>query len=224
MDKVFNLDSPVMVFLTKVADLIIVNLLAAVCCIPVITIGASMTALHYVVLKIVRDEEGYIVKSFFKSFKENFKQATIIWLILLAVLALIIGDFLIFVYSGITFPGWLKAGLIALLFVVLFATAHLFPVLSRFDNTIKNTYKNSLFMGILALPKTILMMACWVIPVVISIYFLQIFPVVICFGLSGPAWLNALLYNKTFKKFEPEEEEIKDEWFIEPIAEEETEK
>ena len=79
MGRFFNLDSPVMVALTKMADLIIVNLLAFFCCLPIITVGASMTALHYVVLKIVRDEECYIVKSFFKSFKENFKQATVIY-------------------------------------------------------------------------------------------------------------------------------------------------
>ena len=78
MGRFFNLDSPVMVALTKMADLIIVNLLAFFCCLPIITVGASMTALHYVVLKIVRDEECYIVKGFFKSFKDNFKQATII--------------------------------------------------------------------------------------------------------------------------------------------------
>ena len=71
MGRFFNLDSPVMVALTKMADLIIVNLLAFFCCLPIITVGASMTALHYVALKIVRDEECYIVKGFFKSLEEE---------------------------------------------------------------------------------------------------------------------------------------------------------
>ena len=81
MGRIFSLDSPLFSFLNKVADLILLNILTMICCLPIITIGASMTALHYVVLKMVRDEESYIVRSYFKSFRQNFKQATIIWLI-----------------------------------------------------------------------------------------------------------------------------------------------
>ena len=174
-----------------------------------------MTALHYVALKIVRNEEGYIVKGFFKSFKENFKQATIIWLILLAVMFILLGDLIIFIYSGINFPSWLKIVLLVAAILIVFATMHVFPLLSRFENSVKNTYKNSLLMGILAFPKTILMMVCWVIPVAIAIFLPQLMPVVFCFGISGPAVLCAMLYNGTFKRFEPQEEEEADEWFIE---------
>ena len=76
MGRIFSLDSPLFSFLNKVADLILLNILTMICCLPIITIGASMTALHYVVLKMVRDEESYIVRSYFKSFRQNFKQAT----------------------------------------------------------------------------------------------------------------------------------------------------
>ena len=69
MGKLFNIDSPVMRFLGKVADLMILNLVTLLCCIPVVTIGASLTAMHYVLLKMVRNEESYIVRSIFKSFK-----------------------------------------------------------------------------------------------------------------------------------------------------------
>ena len=132
MGKLFNLDSPVMSGLSKMADLIWLNILAFICCIPIITIGASMTALNYVALKLVRNEEGYITKSFFKSFKENFKQATIIWLIMLLVAAIVIGDFVIFAYANIAFPSWVKIALIAIGFVLILATIHVFPILSKF--------------------------------------------------------------------------------------------
>lgn len=92
MGKLFNIDSPVMRFLGKVADLMILNLVTLVCCIPIVTIGASLTAMHYVLLKMVRDRECYIVRSFFKSFKANFKQATVIWLIILLVLVIFAAD------------------------------------------------------------------------------------------------------------------------------------
>ncbi len=100
MGKLFNIDSPVMRFLGKVADLMILNLVTLVCCIPIVTIGASLTAMHYVLLKMVRDRECYIVRSFFKSFKANFKQATVIWLIILLVLVIFAADLRIINASG----------------------------------------------------------------------------------------------------------------------------
>ena len=70
-------------------------------------------------------------------------------------------------------------------------------------------------MGILSLPKTILMMIIWAIPALISLYFFQAFPVVIGLWISGPVFLSAMLYNKTFKKFEPEEVSTDDsEWTV----------
>lgn len=89
MGRFFDLESPLMRVLNRVADLMILNLLMVVCCIPIITTGAAVTAMHYVLLKMVRGEEGYLIRGFFKSFKANFKQATLIWLIMLVVIAVI---------------------------------------------------------------------------------------------------------------------------------------
>lgn len=222
MGKLFNLDSPVFSFLNKAADLIWLNILTFICCIPVFTIGASMTALNYVVLKMVRNEEGYITRSFFKSFKQNFKQATIIWLILLVVIMILAGDFYILRFALFEFPTWIKVALLAVVVLFLISVMHLFPALAKFDNTIKNTFKNSFLMGILSLPKTILMIFCWAAPTVIGLMVYQIMPLVFAFGISLPAYMCALLYNKTFKRFEPEEVQADDtEWSV--LSEEEKE-
>lgn len=174
-----------------------------------------MTALNYVVLKMVRNEEGYLTRSFFKSFKENFRQSTIIWVIILAVFALIAGDFFILKYAVMEFPSWIKTALMAIAIILLFGLMHVFPVLARFDNTIINTFKNSFLMGILSFPKTVLMMIFWVIPIVIALSVYQILPLVLMLGISGPAYMCALLYSKTFQRFEPEEEIINDsEWTV----------
>ena len=224
MGKVFALDSPLMNGLSKLADLIWLNILATICCIPIITIGASLTALHYVVLKMVKDEEGYITRSFFKSFRENFKQATLMWLMLLVVFILLVADFMIFRFSEIVFPGWCQIALTAIAVLIMFATMHLFPLLSRYENIIRATYKNSLFIGILHLPKTILMMLCWIVPIVITIYVESFFPIVFFLGISGPAFLNALLYKKSFQQLEPETEIKSDaDWTVQAVSEEETE-
>lgn len=212
MGRLFDLDSPLFSGLNKLADLIYLNILTMICCIPIITIGASMTALNYVALKIVRNEEGYITRAFFKSFRQNFKQATVIWLILLLIAGVLAGDVFIFSYSTLTFPTWMRTMLAVVAFILVFTMMHVFPVLARFENSIKQTLKNSLYMGILSLPKTILMMICWAVPIVILIFFFQAFPIVFLLGISGPTFVCAFLYNKTFKRFEPEENA--DEWSL----------
>ena len=85
MGRIFDMNNKFFSFMSEVADLCILNIICVVCCIPVITAGASITAMYYVTLKMVRNEEAYIVRSFFKSFKQNFKQATIINLIMLLI-------------------------------------------------------------------------------------------------------------------------------------------
>lgn len=216
MGKLFDLDSPVMTFLSKMADLIILNFVTIICCLPVITIGASVTAMHYVALKIVRNEECYILRAFFKSFKQNFKQATLMWLIMLVFIVIYILDFFVLRFSTVTLPDWVRVLLLAVGVVAVFATMHAFPLLAKFENTIGRTFKNSLLVGVMILPKTVLMMVMSIVPLAIAIYFPAAMPIVIMFGVSGPALFDAWLYNKTFKKFEPAEEEIvsDEEWSV----------
>lgn len=207
MGKIFNLDSPLMRFLSWMADMMILNVIITICCIPIITIGASVTAMHYVMLKMVRNEEGYIVKDFFKSFKMNFKQATLIWMIMLIMILVFIADYYIVYYSGVAFPqgmGTILAVVGILMFVV---STYIFPVLSRFDNTVKHTMKNGCIMSIMAAPKAVLMAVLTVLPVVLALITPTILPLVLLFGITLPGYLSAKLYSGTFKKFEPEMEQ-----------------
>ena len=208
MGKIFDMDSPVMRFLSRMADLMILNLLVTICCIPIFTIGAAFTAMHYVMLKLVRKEEGYIIKDFFKSFKMNFKQATVIWLIMLVFVFIFIGDYFIVNYSGIAFPRGMAVVLLAVAILLFVASTYIFPVLSHFDNTIRNTIKNGCIMSIMAAPKAILMAILAVAPVAISFLTPQMLPLVVMFGFALPGYLCAMLYSGTFRKFEPEVEEI----------------
>lgn len=210
MGRIFDMDSPVMRFLGRVADLMILNLVTLLCCLPVVTIGASLTAMHYVLLKMVRNEDSYIVRSFFKSFKENFKQATVIWLIILLFLVVFGADLMIINYSGMNFPSALKIILFALAMIGYMVICYVFPVLCRFENTVLKTIKNALFMAILSFPKTVAMMVLYVSPVILIYFFTMAVPLVILFGISAPAYLSAMLYSGTFKKFEPEEEPFRD--------------
>lgn len=213
MGRLFSLDSPIMVFLTKIADLMILNVITLLLCIPIVTAGSAITALYYMTIKLVRDEETYIVKGYFKSFKQNFKQATIIWLIML-ILGFLLGyDFFIMTQM----PGSAVRTVILVILVLVticyvFTSLYIFPVLSRFDNTIKNTVKNAFLMSVLSLPKTILIILINLLPIVLLLLTLQSMPFIILFGFSGVAYMCSFFYSKTFKKFEPVQEGDPTEW------------
>ena len=145
MGKIFSLDSPFVQFMNRVADIMWLNILFIICCIPVITIGASVTAMYYVTLKMVRNEESYITKSFFKSFKLNFGQATVIWLILVVAGGLLAFDYAIMTgrfgvsIENSTLASAMQVLLIVVFIFYIFTATFVFPVLSKFYNSVKNT-------------------------------------------------------------------------------------
>lgn len=208
MGKFFDMDSPVMRFLNRVGDLMILNFLMVICCIPVITAGAAFTAMHYVLLKIVRGEEGYLVRGFFKSFRANFRQATLIWLLMLLVVVIYIGDIWIFNYSGLVFPKAMVIAVAAVAILLLMVAIYVFPVLARFENSVKNTLKNAMLLAFANLPRTILMAGCYILPFVIGYFSTYGLLFVILFGISAPAYAAAWIYSGIFKKLEPETEEL----------------
>ncbi len=200
--KFFDYDSPLMSALTKVANLMILNLLTIACCIPVITAGAAITAMHYMCLKIVRNEDSYIIKGYFKAFKDSFKQATKVWLVLLVIIAILLGDFLIINHSGIQFPYWFHVIFYAMGIIALFEYIMVFPIMGKFENTTFRTMKNALIISIAKFPITLVMIALNAVPIIITLYIIQIFPFVLMFGWSVPAYLGAKMLNKYFKKLE----------------------
>ena len=204
MNKLFDLDSPVMRVLNRMADLMILNILVLFLCLPVVTAGAAFTAMHFVLLKIVRDEEGYLVKGFFKSFKQNFKQATLLWLLMLFLIALIVLDLMILNFSGMDLPRIYTILILAVALILLIVAVYVFPVLARFDNSIKNTLRNAFFISFLNLPKSILMLVLLFLPAVIVYFSSYSFIFMVLFGFSAPAYASAYLYSGIFKRFEPE--------------------
>lgn len=201
--KLFNLDSPLMQALNKVADLLWLNVLTVICCLPIVTAGASLTALNYMALKIARNEECYITRGFFKSFKENFRQATVIWLIILVLIVILGADYLVMRGGGDTTFGKIMWGAVtAAAILVIMTMTFVFPVLAKFENTTYRTIKNAFMISLMQFPKTVLIVVAYVAPVVLFFFFPQTMPLCFMFGLSLPAWLAAKLYNKFFKKLE----------------------
>ena len=210
MQRLFNMDNPLFRFLSKVADLMILNLLFLLCSIPVVTIGASSTAMYYTALKMIDNEEGYISRNFFHSFKENFKQATVCWLIFLFSGAILVADILILRSAQGTFPKIVLIAIVALCIFYLIMLNYVFAVLSRFYNSTKNTFKNALIMSIVNLPYTLAILALTIAPVLVTLingytiwYGLLVWIMV---GFSATTLGKCYFFDKIFKKYMPEEE------------------
>lgn len=200
--KLFDIEGPLMQGLSKIADLMILNLLTILCCLPIFTIGAAVTALHYQVLKMVRHEECYIARGYFKSFKENFKQATVVWLIMLVIILVLAGDFYIISQSAEEVAQWFRAVLGAITVFAVFTLVMVFPFMAKFSNTTFQTIKNAMAISIIKFPITILMIIMYAIPLILGYLAFNLIPLVLLFGISVPAWGSAMLYNKFFKQLE----------------------
>ncbi len=252
MGRFFDIDSPIMRGLTRLADVMWLNILTLIFAIPLIfeqffflgpaigpimkegaqfdysvflnglfwawlfgiicssILGPACTAMHYVLLKMVRNEDSYITKSYFKSFKENFKQGMILQIIKFITGGVMVLDFFILrTRPGVEILAYVVVGMAVILYV---ASLYVFPILSKFENTTKNIIKNSFLMAIIALPKSIGMAAVSLLPAMLLYFFdFKVIPILIIIGIAGPSYVNAKLYDATFKRFEPKEEELTEE-------------
>ncbi|MCD8121921.1 MAG: YesL family protein [Clostridiales bacterium] len=218
LQGLFNYDNPVWRFIGKFADIFLLNILWMVCSIPIVTMGASTTAVYYVTLKLVRDEEGSTVKSFFKSFKENFKQATVIWLFLLVSAAVILFDLYFFIMIQTlpsTFRTIMIAVFLALAFVWLGTTLFVFPLQCRFYNPVKRTLFNALFIALRHFPAMLGMLVIDLgIPALALFVTAVLQPFVFLFGFPLLAFINSYALVWIFDKYTPKREG-EGEWHVE---------
>lgn len=198
----FKLDSPLMTFLGRVCDIMILNVLVIVFSIPIFTAGAAITAAYSVAYKMVKDEESYIIKGFWKAFKENFKQSTAIWLIFLAVFTILFFDYRIMFFSEMELNELVKYGVIAVTVILIMAFSFVFPIQARFRNTVKNTIKNAFLMALSHLPSAVLFVVSYAVPI-LAFYFLpQLGPVVLMLACGLLPYSKSFLFLKIFKKYE----------------------
>lgn len=206
MGKLFRYDGPVVKIGNQIACLLWLNILTFVCSLPVFTMGAAITAMHYVVLKISNDEDPKVTKTYFVAFRKNFKKSTQIWLIYLIVAAALVFD-LVAVFKGvISLPMALQVIFVCVALILLVLMNWTFILQSRYENTNRRTVKNALLMGILHPIKTVVMLALSVFPPLLWCLFPRISPLVLAFWFSFPAYAQAKLYAKVFRKLEQDSE------------------
>ena len=204
---IFSPDGALARFLNTLGNLIVLNILTIICCIPVFTAGAAMTALYTMVMRMARKEDGKIISEYFKAFRADFKQATILWLIFGGLIAFMTFD--IWLLRSITGTFGMVYRVILFVIILIFAMVliHIFAVQARFDNTIKNTAKNALLFCVGKLPQAVLMLVLTLIPVALLTVSYRFISVDFLIGLSGPAYLAAIYFADLFKNYEEVEEE-----------------
>lgn len=200
--RLFDPDSGIMRVLGRIVDLAWLNVITLIFCLPIFTIGASLTALNYVTLRMKRGTEGYIFQNFWKSFKENFKQSTIIWLIMVAIVVLNVLGFNMTLRTGGTLNSIVAGVQIVGLAAVLLASLWVFPLQSKFYNPIAATITNALILGIRYFYKSLYMVIVILLPMVLLLLSWRWFPVVLLFGMSMPAYFGAYAYDKQFEMLE----------------------
>lgn len=201
----FNEDNVVNIFFNRLGDIIIANLLFILCSIPIVTIGPSLSALYYCMLRIAKGNSSGVTKSFFHSFRQNFKQALIIWLIFLLLLIILLLDirFLASVESSMAMVLSYCSAAVLVLLVIGFL--YIFPVIAAFSNTLKNLLKNAYIFAFSHFPSTLAIAVISILPMYMTYQDLELLPLyAFCwffFGFGLTALINSYMFYRIFKPY-----------------------
>ncbi len=205
MKGAFLPDSRFIRFLTKVCDLLLLNVLTAFLSLTVVAAGTAMISLYTAVIKMMQEEEdGEPVSCFFHALRENFSPsvpaAPLLFadVLLLALLRYaLIAETLVFSPAAFVFLAIAAAFLTALL-------SYLFPLLARFENTFSRHLANAWRLAAANLPVTFLLVTVNLLPLLLAVFLPGFFPLLAVFwlmiGIAASAYLNSFYLCQIFDK------------------------
>ncbi len=211
MFGLFNEDNFLHAALLRIWEIVIANLLFILCCIPIVTIGPAFSALYHCTLKMVKGTHVGTLKTFFRAFKQNFKQSLIVWLGIM-----VLGFVLFANYQFLTFQSGTVSQILMYLtaIVALFIgmiVLYIFPVIATFEGTLKMLLKNAFLFAFMKTFKSLFMVILWAFPFVMTYVDAQLQPLyVFCwffFGFATIAYICSFMFYKMFKPYLPVEEE-----------------
>jgi uncharacterized membrane protein YesL len=203
--KIFNIDGPFYRIGNILYYLMVTNLIWVLTSIPIITMGASTTSLFYIMGKVIRDEDIKVLRDYWKSFKMNFKQATVIWVVLLLLYAIVYINIENMALMG-SMERYIKPIQYFILIELTIMTIYIFPLLSRYHITTKNLLKASFFIGSRHLLTTALCLASAALIVFLTLSFTGLF---ILLFVSLYALVSYYLIQRVTKRYMPENQETK---------------
>lgn len=202
MNNLFHPDSKLMQYGYKLFDLMSLQLAVMLFSLPVVTAGAAFTAMHFVLLRIYRDQSTSVWKEFISAFRKNFKQSTIIWILVLLVSAFLYIDYRLIAVSDIS---WIKP-IIYLLFIpiiyLILGVGWVFVLQSRYDNSVGRTIKNALA-AVFSYPfYTLINVILMATPLILLVISFRTIPLLFFLGFTLPGILRANLYSRFFDDLE----------------------
>lgn len=206
MGGIFDIDSPVMNVLNKVMNLIVLNFCFVISCIPVITAGAAAAALYSVNLKMARNEESYVFSSYFRAFRDNFRQSTLCWLLLMCAGGIIGADF--WVIGSITGGIQRVFQVTTIIFLVIYCVLllYIFPYIARFQDTVRTSIKNAFLIGCVNLGYTITILLITAAGMAVTVSSIEILLraafIWLTIGFSLLAYFQSFFFRKVFDKYE----------------------
>lgn len=201
--KLLSQESPIGRFFSRAFDLAVLNLLFLLTCIPLITIGASITALYSVMLKMVKDEEGALVKGYFGAFRENVKKATLCFLPMLVLSVVILWNLYWYVTGYMTeHVLGMEIALLIGLFLICMVGEWMFVWQARFVNTVREIWHNALIFTFRYFLRNVLFTAITLLWVYFTVFYPQFWIVGLFFAFSLPAFLKSIFYREKLQPFE----------------------
>lgn len=206
MDHLFSMDNLFFRTVGKLVDLIWVNILTLICALPVVTAGASFSAMYYLLLRMAENDQGALTRGFFRAFKENFKNATKVWLVDLAIMAVYLYNLYLLRAGILDGYGVMKKVSLVLIIAILLLTVmvsnYIFALIARYDSGLKQTVKNAFLLSFAFFPRSLCMAVIMLFPLalmMLSNYFFWLWGL---YGLAYPGYVIAMLMVAVFRKTE----------------------
>lgn len=203
MDTFFDPNGKMMEILWKPIHIMFLNLLWVLFSLPIVTIGASTTALYSVFIKMRNGKEGKLFQDFWDAFRSNFRQATIIWLIILAAAFVFTTDIVYFLNMGGFFGTFFAMVFFGLDVMLLPMSLYVFPMQAVFDNKVGTTMKSALYLSSHHLLWTVVLMALAILTAIAVILY---WPLIGWFVFGLAAYINAMIFDRIFKRYYPKAE------------------
>lgn len=206
MGNLFGFDTPIGRWIIRICDLILLNIIYVLCCLPIFTIGAANSALYYVTLRMQREEESGIIKDFFFSFRQNFKQSLLLSCLFLGSGLIILLN--IYLFHHMDMGIWNVCVYVLYIALILYCIvfSYIFPVFARYDNSIRNTVKNSAILAIRYPVNSAVVTLISNIPLIGILFWPQVFYYVAFLWLfmmfAVQAYWNSSLFRRIFDQLE----------------------
>lgn len=202
--NIFSMDNALFRAIDRFVDLIWLNVLTLVCALPVVTAGASLTAMYHVLLKMAMKEEGTVTVPFFKAFRENFKNATCVWVPVLFIFAVYWYNIYLLkagVMESFGKMSMVSGGVIAvILLFLLMVLNYVFPLLARYDSGVRQTLKNALLLSFAYFPRSLCMVVILFFPLALMMLTDYFFWLWFLYGFAFPGYFIAQILTGVFAK------------------------